>query len=115
MSIHFLVNRHEPIINIGRFGFTKSNKSIIENPKGYRICALNTTTDLMKKSYAWLKLYTRIGQEALCFLLTNYSIFLELKNGCYIQIMGPSISRKCPIEDLNKSFKAAILNDRPNI
>ncbi|CAG8728559.1 8921_t:CDS:10, partial [Rhizophagus irregularis] len=107
-----IVNRHEPIINIGRFGFTKSNKSIIENPKGYRICALNTTTDLMKKSYAWLKLYTRIGQEALCFLLTNYSIFLELKNGCYIQIMGPSISRKCPIEDLNKSFKAAILNDR---
>lgn len=61
MSIHFLVNRHEPIINVGRFGFTKSNKSIIENPKGYRICALNTTTDLMKKSYAWLKLYTRLA------------------------------------------------------
>lgn len=46
------------------------------------------------------------------FLLTNYSIFLGLQNGCYVQITGPSISRKRPIEDLDKSFKAIVLNDR---
>src|SRR3954465_2842764 len=45
------------------------------------------------------------------FLLTNYSIFLELQNGCYIQITGPNISKKRPIKDLDKSFKAIVLND----
>jgi hypothetical protein len=46
------------------------------------------------------------------FLLTNYSIFLELQNGCYIQITGPAISKKRPIEDLDKSFKVIVLNNR---
>ncbi len=46
------------------------------------------------------------------FLLTNYSIFLELENGCYIQITGPNIgNKKRPIEDLDRSFKAIVLND----
>ncbi|EXX61748.1 uncharacterized protein OCT59_007196 [Rhizophagus irregularis] len=113
MAISVLVNRrNEPNMNVGRYGFTKSYKSIIENPKGYTICANSTTIDLMKKSNAWLKLYTRIGQEAMHFLLTNYSIFLSIQNGCYIQIMGPAISRKRPIEDLEKSFKVIVLNDR---
>ncbi|CAB4459538.1 unnamed protein product [Rhizophagus irregularis] len=113
MAISVLVNRrNEPNMNVGRYGFTKSYKSIIENPKGYTICANSTTIDLMKKSNAWLKLYTRIGQEAMHFLLTNYSIFLEKQNGCYIQIIGPAISRKRPIEDLEKSFKVIVLNDR---
>src|SRR6266498_3995721 len=46
------------------------------------------------------------------FLLTNYFIFLELENGCYIQITGPNIgSKKRPIKDLDRSFKAIVLND----
>ncbi|CAB5208554.1 unnamed protein product [Rhizophagus irregularis] len=113
MAISVLVNRrNEPNMNVGRYGFTKSYKSIIENPKGYTICANSITIDLMKKSNAWLKLYTRIGQEAMHFLLTNYSIFLSIQNGYYIQIMGPAISRKRPIEDLENSFKVIVLNDR---
>lgn len=35
-----------------------------------------------------------------------------MENGCYIQITGPAITRKRPIKDLEKSFKAVILNDR---
>ena len=58
MAIAFLVDRkNEPIMNVGRYGFVKS--SIAENPKGYRVRAINTTVDWMKQSNTWLKLYIR--------------------------------------------------------
>lgn len=133
MAICFLVNRKNEL-NVGRYGFCKPYNS---DPKGYKVLSINPAIDWIKKSDSWLTLYTRyiftkiifklicnkynqilyskinrIGQEAMLFLLTNYSIFLEMENGCYIQITGPTITRKRPIEDLEKSFKAIVLNDR---
>lgn len=43
----------------------------------------------------------RIGQEAMVFLLTNFSMFLELQNGCYVQLTGPAIS-KLPIPRITR-------------
>ena len=35
----------------------------------------------------------RIGEGAMVFLLTNYSIFLNIQNGCYIQLTGLAINK----------------------
>src|SRR5436305_2521422 len=35
----------------------------------------------------------RIGEDAMVFLLTNYSIFLNIQNGCYIQLTGLAINK----------------------
>ncbi|GBB95178.1 hypothetical protein RclHR1_24900001 [Rhizophagus clarus] len=76
--------------NVMRFGFIKPRAP---NSQGFSLTALNSTVDYMRKSRSWLKFYTRIGENAMIFLLTNFSIFLELQNGCYVQLAGPAINK----------------------
>ncbi|CAI2170991.1 20378_t:CDS:10 [Funneliformis geosporum] len=104
-AIAILVNRsdNKSVSNVIRFGFAQP-KSL--NLQGFRITGINSTVDYLRKSRAWFKLYMRIGHEPMIFLLTNFSIFLELPNGCYVQLAGPVIS--ClPIPQRSPSFKNA--------
>ncbi|GES81439.1 telomerase reverse transcriptase-like [Rhizophagus clarus] len=91
-AIVILINRvdKKSVTNVMRFGFAKPRTL---NSQGFSLTGLNSTVDYMRKSRAWLKFYTRIGQEAMVYLLTNFSLFLELQNGCYVQLTGPSISK----------------------
>ncbi|CAG8439136.1 12769_t:CDS:10 [Funneliformis mosseae] len=90
-AIAILVNRSDKksTSNVVRFGFARP-KAL--NLQGFRLTGINSTVDYMRKSRAWLKLYMRIGHEPMIFLLTNFSIFLELQNGCYVQLAGQAIS-----------------------
>ncbi|CAB4384162.1 unnamed protein product [Rhizophagus irregularis] len=99
-AIAILVNRidKKSATNVMRFGFTKPRAL---NSQGFSLTGINSTVDYMRKSRAWLKFYTRIGQEAMVFLLTNFSIFLELQNGCYVQLTGPAIN-KLPIPRIKR-------------
>ncbi|GES76557.1 telomerase reverse transcriptase-like [Rhizophagus clarus] len=90
--IAILVKRtdEKSTMNVMRFGFIKPRAP---NSQGFSLTALNSMVDYMRKSRSWLKFYTRISENAMIFLLTNFSIFLELQNGCYVQLAGPAINK----------------------
>ena len=94
-AVAWLVRTSSP--SVLAFGY----RPLKQNQQGSRSAHLrgiqcvfpNTITNFLK-SPPWEVLISRIGDDAMLHLLTRTMLLLQSKNGCYMQLSGPPLSKE---------------------
>ncbi|CAG8605819.1 1264_t:CDS:10, partial [Dentiscutata erythropus] len=76
---------------------------------GHTVKCKNSCTGYIEHLPALKKLYSRLGEKAMTYLLTNTSIFIFLSNNSYLQVTGPAIS-ELPNPNIDCSSKVQMIS-----
>jgi hypothetical protein len=86
--------------NVVTLGFRKlSDKSSMEyvpGLEGVEAHFPNTIYNFIKTSSQWEDLLATVGDDAILDLFLSKSVFLQLENGCWLQITGPVVHELFP-------------------
>lgn len=101
--------------NVLTFGFTLMregyNRALLAGSNRVQVRAPNTTV-MYLKTKVWSEIHELLGDSLLMHILQNLSMFLAVKNGCFVQLCGTPLYERSVISNCSLDRHPQLLQNQ---